>query len=76
MHQCVNVNISNFTTFGPVFMKFSPNCRVQELGMLFNILGSFRSFMDWEGARYSAQNRPMKIPDFSEMVLLSTQSIH
>ena len=30
-------------------MTFSPNCRAKELGMLFTILGSFCSVLDWEG---------------------------
>ena len=38
MHQFVNVNICNFAIFGPIFVKFSPNCRANELGMLFIIL--------------------------------------
>ena len=41
MHQCVNVNICNFAILGPIFVKFSPNCRANELGMLFTILGIF-----------------------------------
>ena len=45
----MNVNICNFAIFGPIFMKFSPNCRAKELGMLFNIVGSFCSLLDREG---------------------------
>ena len=41
MHQCVKVNICNFAIFGPIFVKFYPNCRPNELGILFTILGSF-----------------------------------
>ena len=37
MLQCVTVNICNFAIFGPIFMKFAPNCRANELGMLFTI---------------------------------------
>ena len=57
MHQCMNVKNCNFAVFGLIFMKFSPNCRAKELGMLFTIFGSFCSFLDWEG--------PRKIPDSS-----------
>ena len=62
MHQFVNVNICNFVIFGPIFMKFSSNFRTKELGILFTILGSFHSFLDWEGADIWLQNRPKKIP--------------
>ena len=51
MHQCVNViKICNFAAFGPIFMKFSPNCRAEKLGMLFTILRSLFSFLDLERA--------------------------
>ena len=30
-------------------MKFSPKCRTKKLGMIYNILGSFCSFCNWEG---------------------------
>ena len=33
-----------------------------ELGILFTILGSFCSFLDWEGADIRPQNRPRIIP--------------
>ena len=41
MHQCVNVNICNIAIFGPIFVKFSSNCRANELGMLITIFGIF-----------------------------------
>ena len=63
MHQCVNVNICNFAIFGPVFRIFFPNCRANELGMLFTILGSFCLFLGRAGANIQPQNRPRKIPD-------------
>ena len=50
MHQCVNEYICKFSNFGPIIIKFSPNCRAKEFGMLFTILGSFCSFLDWKGA--------------------------
>ena len=37
----MHVNICKFATFGLIFMKFSPNSRAKELGMLFTILGIF-----------------------------------
>ena len=52
MHYCMNVNICNFAIFGPIFMKFSPNCRAKKLGMLFNILGRFCSFFGLGRGRY------------------------
>ena len=30
-------------------MKFSPKCRTKKLGMIYTILGSFCSFLNWEG---------------------------
>ena len=56
MHQCLNV-----CYFGLIFV-FSPGCRAKELGMLFTILGSFCSFLDWKRAHILPQNRPRKIP--------------
>ena len=47
MHQCVNVKIHYFAIFVPIFMKFSPNCRAKELGILFTILEVFAYF--WIG---------------------------
>ena len=38
-------------------MKFSPNCRAKELGILFTNLGNFCSFLDWEGADIQSQDR-------------------
>ena len=32
-------------------MKFSPKCRTKKLGMLYTILGSFCSFLNWEGGK-------------------------
>ena len=58
----MNVNICNFANFGPIFMKFSPNCRAKVLGMLYTILGSFCSFLDWEGGDIRPPNMPRKIP--------------
>ena len=67
MHQCVNENICNFAIFGPICMKFSPNCRAKELGILFTILGSFSSFLDWERA-----DRPRKIDDMRHLTSAMT----
>ena len=43
-------------------MKFSPKCRTKILGMMYTILGSFCSFLNWEGADIRPQIRPRKIP--------------
>ena len=43
-------------------MKFSPNCRTKKLVMIYTILGSFCSFLNWEGADIQPQIRPRKIP--------------
>ena len=45
-------------------MKFSPKCRTNKLGMLHTILGSFRSFFNWERADIRPQIQPRKIPAF------------
>ena len=39
-------------------MKFPTKCRTMKLVMIYTILGSFCSFLNWEGA----QNWPRKIP--------------
>ena len=53
MHQWLND--CNFAIFGPIFVKFSPNCRANEFGMLFTILGIFVNFLDTKGrGQYSA----------------------
>ena len=31
-------------------MTFSPRCRTKKLGIIYTILGSFYSFLNWEGA--------------------------
>ena len=41
-------------------MKFSPKCRTKELGMIYNILGSFCSFRI--GAVIRPQIKPRQIP--------------
>ena len=44
---------SNFAIFGPIFTNFSTKPENVEssrkLGMLYAILGSFGSFLNWEG---------------------------
>ena len=45
-------------------MNFSPICRVKKLGMMSTILGSFFSFLNWEGADIQPQIWPRKTPDF------------
>ena len=44
-------------------MKFSPKYRAKELRTIFTILGSFFSFLNWEGAEIRPQIWPRKIPD-------------
>ena len=44
-------------------MKFAPTFRTKKLGMIYTILGSFCSFLNWEGANILPQIRPRKIPD-------------
>ena len=44
-------------------MKCSPNCRIEKLGMIYTILGSFCSFFNREGANIRPQIRLRKIPD-------------
>ena len=51
-------------------MKFSPNCRSKELGVLFTILGSFCSFLDWEGADILPKNGPRKNPCVNTIIKL------
>ena len=43
-------------------MKFAPKCRNKKLGMIYTILGSFCSFLNWIGAIIRPQIRPRKIP--------------
>ena len=43
-------------------MKFSPQCRTKKLGMIYTILGSFCSFLNWEGTDIWPKIRPRKIP--------------
>ena len=41
-------------------MKFLPKCRTKKLGMICTILGSFCSFLNWEGADIQPEIRPKK----------------
>ena len=43
-------------------MKFPPSCRIKELVIIYAILGSFCSFLNWEGAAIRPLIRPGKIP--------------
>ena len=57
-------------------MKFSPKCRTKKLGMQYNILGKFCSFLNWEGLKsglgnpwnfnplYSNENSPSGLKQF------------
>ena len=52
----------SFAIFGPIFMKCTPKSRTNEFEMMFTILGSVCSILDWEGADIRPQTRPKKIP--------------
>ena len=54
--------ICNFGIFDQIFMKFSPKCRNKKLGMIYTILGSLCSFLNWEETIIQPQIRPRKIP--------------
>ena len=64
-------------------MKFSPKYRTKKLGIIYTILGSFCSFLNWEGAVIWPQIRPKKIPAypgiqirmFNEIFLFLNQNI-
>ena len=42
-------------------MKCSPKCRTKKLGMIYTNLGSFCSFLNWEGPDILPQIRPRKV---------------
>ena len=50
-------------------MKFSPKCRTKKLGIIYTTLGSFCSFLNWEGADIRPQIRPRKIPDIRNDII-------
>ena len=39
--MCEYKNICNFTIFGLIFMKFSPNCRAKDIGNVIDYFGKF-----------------------------------
>ena len=41
----------------------SPRCRTKNFGMIYIILGSFYSFLNWEGVDIWPQIRPRQISD-------------
>ena len=47
-----------------IFMKFPPKCKTKKLGMIYTILGSFCSLLNWKGADIWSQIRPRKIPEW------------
>ena len=51
-------------------MKFSRKCRTKKLGMIYTILGSFCSFLNWEGTYIWPQIRPWKIPETNKLLFL------
>ena len=46
-------------------MKFSPKCRTKKWGVIYTILGSFCSFLNWEGTDILPQIRLRKPPEIS-----------
>ena len=64
----------NFGIFDRIFMKFSAKCRTKNLGMIFTILGSFCSFLNWEGAVIRPKIRPRKI-SVKFTILLSIETL-
>ena len=52
-------------------MKFSPKCRTKKFGIIYTILGSFCSFLNWEGAVIWPQIRPRKIAEVSLLVWIN-----
>ena len=55
-----------FAIFVLIFIKFSPKCRTKKLGMIYTILGSLCSFLNWEGDNIRPQIGPWKIPGLNE----------
>ena len=53
--------ICYFAIFVQIRMKFPLKCRTKKLGMLYTILGSFCSFLNWKRADISPQIRLRKI---------------
>ena len=54
--------ICYFAFFVEIFMKYLQICRTKKLKKKYTILGSFDSFLNWEGANIWPQIRPRKIP--------------
>ena len=55
-------------------MKFAPKCRTKKLGIINTTLGSFCSFLNWQGADIRPQIRPRKIPDINDIIYTCVQS--
>ena len=51
-------------------MKFSPRCRTKKVGIIYTILGSFYSFLNWEGTNIRLQIRPRKISVFVRLTYI------
>ena len=64
-HSQFKANFMNqyLAIFVWILVKFSPKCRSRKLGKAYIILGSFCSFLNWEGADIRPKIRPRKIPD-------------
>ena len=63
--------ICNFAIFVQIFMKFSPKCRTKKLGIIYTILGSFCSFLNWKGPKI----RPRKISVVNDNVCCLSFSV-
>ena len=64
-HEKLRKNVNeNFRIFLRIFMKFSAKFRTKKMRIIYTILSSFCSFLNWEGADMGPQIRPRKIPDY------------
>ena len=55
-HSHFYVEFHASVTLVRIFTKFSPKCRTKKLGMIFTILGSFCSFLNWEGPMFGPKS--------------------
>ena len=67
--------VCNFAIFVWSFIKFSPKCGTKKLGVICTILGSFCSFLNWEGAIILPQIELRKIPEISIIDFLQERLI-
>ena len=62
MHQCVNVNIYNFTFLVRFSWNYQQSVELRNWECYSLFCGSYCSFLDWEVANIQPSNRPSKIP--------------